>query len=223
MLKKVLYGCVGVAIVFAFIAPASADHDVSGAVINDGEQSLSCLSICTNSGGCNTITQRFFARNGQEVASKTHNNVPAYSIRSLAYTGSRSPVACEDDENDGVSINIVDIPGRRVVAAQGNHNDSGEVAVINKSKQYPICTGFCDKESPNTCSFRLRFYDSTGDVVADKQFNNVPAHGNRNLVYGGGKSPVWCRKTVNNGNVDSNILLVDKATGKVDVTVPNDD
>ncbi len=224
MLKKMLHVCVGFAIVFGFVAPALADHDESGAVINDSEQSVSCHSICTNGGGCGSITQRIYGPSGQQVASKTHNNVPAYSIRSLTYGGGQSPISCVDDENDGVSVNILDIPDRRVVAVQGNHNDSGEVAVINKSKQYPICTGYCDRDAPDKCGFRLRFYDSQGNVVGDKTFNNVPADGNRMLVYGGGKSPVWCRKTiVGSGSVDSNILLTDKATGKVDVTVPNDD
>ncbi|MCP3938516.1 MAG: hypothetical protein GY708_24475 [Actinomycetia bacterium] len=107
----------------------------------------------------------------------------------------------------------------------------GEVAVLNLSKQYPICIGYCDRTGEDLrCDYRLRFYDSESNDVASKRFRNVPARSSRQLAYSGGKSPIWCElkqfviddscEAFCEGNwnydVDANILLVDKNSGEVE-------
>ncbi|MCP3998114.1 MAG: hypothetical protein GY722_24100, partial [bacterium] len=157
---------------------------------------------------------------GQVLVSKTHRDVPLNGIRSLAYSGAKSPIACLDDRVDGTSINIFDVAARRVVAVQGNHGDNGEVAVLNRTRQLPVCTGWCSEDS---CSFRLQFYDAEGNTVTDEEFADVPENASRQLVYAGGKSPVWCSKTyIAGGSARSNILLIDKNSGEVDLSHSND-
>ncbi len=55
-------------------------------------------------------------------------------------------------------------------------------------------------------------------MVASRQCNG--AYGTS--VYGGGKSPVWCTDK-GSTDTDSNVTLVDKVSGQVDVSHANDD